>query len=491
MKKITTLKRITTSVKRLNWKTLFFTILTSIIIYACRQEPTEVIQPAGITIEEAKVYFNTNLAKNQKIIPNGRVDANLPSVDPDWESALVIGSTIEVPVRFGGTSRGFFIQDKSNSLKAKPDDISGITTLVLSKNQGKNFQQFFRTYIPDASFLKKQKFDFRKVNFGNLEASKFSGVILNQTYDEKFINGSKLVDGKEVSAISGLSKKKDSRNKRLAVYCEIEYFDVYQRVCVTDHGQIASCTDWELIDSYTTTSCTNDNPNGGGGGGNGGGGTPGGSSAEQQFMENYKLVGPDKPIANLSQKLNCFGTIPDDSRYKYSMTLYVDQPNNGSRGIINMSLPKRKPGHSYFGLERYDSQSGAVIRQVIGFYVESELSALTGTFIAGAWGDDSNSNYDVSLKTDLTASQFKDVVYNLKNGGTPDYHIVNNNCTTVAYGMLSPYINLPYGQGSFYRLGTGYNPADLGQDLRENAGQYGDKITIGNDLKSPQNVNCN
>ncbi|MFC0181137.1 hypothetical protein ACFFJX_00550 [Pseudarcicella hirudinis] len=162
MKKITTLKRITTSVKRLNWKTLFFTILTSIIIYACRQEPTEVIQPAGITIEEAKVYFNTNLAKNQKIIPNGRVDANLPSVDPDWESALVIGSTIEVPVRFGGTSRGFFIQDKSNSLKAKPDDISGITTLVLSKNQGKNFQQFFRTYIPDASFLKKQKFDFRK-----------------------------------------------------------------------------------------------------------------------------------------------------------------------------------------------------------------------------------------------------------------------------------------------------------------------------------------
>ncbi|MFC0181136.1 hypothetical protein ACFFJX_00545 [Pseudarcicella hirudinis] len=246
-----------------------------------------------------------------------------------------------------------------------------------------------------------------------------------------------------------------------------------------------------MIDSYTTTSCTNDNPNGGGGGGNGGGGTPGGSSAEQQFMENYKLVGPDKPIANLSQKLNCFGTIPDDSRYKYSMTLYVDQPNNGSRGIINMSLPKRKPGHSYFGLERYDSQSGAVIRQVIGFYVESELSALTGTFIAGAWGDDSNSNYDVSLKTDLTASQFKDVVYNLKNGGTPDYHIVNNNCTTVAYGMLSPYINLPYGQGSFYRLGTGYNPADLGQDLRENAGQYGDKITIGNDLKSPQNVNCN
>ncbi|AKD53973.1 hypothetical protein SD10_02675 [Spirosoma radiotolerans] len=214
--------------------------------------------------------------------------------------------------------------------------------------------------------------------------------------------------------------------------------------------------------------------------------------SDQYFLSNYVLAGPTRPI-NISQKLNCFGTVPDDSKYKYSITLYVDQPVNGTREIANFnpSEPYRRPGHTYLGFERYDSSTGQVIRLVVGYYVQTEWIAATGISTESVWGDDGGTRYDVALKADLSAYDFKNVIYYVKNLGNPKYNLVDNNCTTFACNIISPYISLPNGKGYIGPLGQGYNPADLGQDLRENKAAYGTKITVADNSTSPISTNCN
>ncbi|GAB3960649.1 hypothetical protein GCM10028805_58260 [Spirosoma harenae] len=214
--------------------------------------------------------------------------------------------------------------------------------------------------------------------------------------------------------------------------------------------------------------------------------------SDQYFLNNYVVVGPERPI-NIADKLNCFGTVPADSKYKYSVTLYIDQPVNGTREIANFnpSASYRRPGHTYLGFERYDSTTNQVIRLVAGFYVKNELIAATSVSTDSDWGDDGGTPYDVSLKVNLSASQFKDVIYQIKNLGSPKYNLVDNNCTTFACKVISPYITLPDGQGYIGPLGKGYNPADLGQDLRENKSAYGNKITVTDNSVSPKSVNCN
>ncbi|TDE11366.1 hypothetical protein [Dyadobacter psychrotolerans] len=206
------------------------------------------------------------------------------------------------------------------------------------------------------------------------------------------------------------------------------------------------------------------------------------------------LLGPKNPI-DPSQKLECFGTVPSDRKYKYSITLYVDQPYANTRKIANFNPfqdPQRRAGHTYFGLERNDSNSGETIRVVMGFYVQSELTAVTGVYTGGAWGDDGGTDYDVSLTiNDITASDFKDIIYRLKSPVVPQYHLADMYCTTLACDLFLPYEVLPLGRGQIGPLGSGQNPADLGQDLRERASQYGSRLTTGDNLKSPSTTNCN
>ncbi|GAB3023438.1 hypothetical protein [Spirosoma pulveris] len=214
--------------------------------------------------------------------------------------------------------------------------------------------------------------------------------------------------------------------------------------------------------------------------------------SDQYFLNNYILAGPTKPI-NIAEKLNCFGTVPDDPRYKYSVTLYVDQPVNGTRQIADLNLNERdrRPGHTYLGLESYDSFTGKVIRIVMGYYVQTEWIAALGISTESSWGDDGGTPYDVSLKVDLSAADFKSVVYYIKNLGNPKYNLVDNNCTTFACKTLVPFISLPNGKGNIGPLGQGYNPADLGQDLRETKNTYGTKITVIDNSTSPLSTNCN
>lgn len=213
-----------------------------------------------------------------------------------------------------------------------------------------------------------------------------------------------------------------------------------------------------------------------------------------EFFNNYVVYGPDRRINNLKERLNCFGSIPNDGSHSYKVTMYVDQPIANSRDTYKLS-GNRKVGHSYLGLEKVRASDGQTTRLVFGFYIAgSELTALTNMAVAGAWGDDGNTTYDVSITTDLNANQFANMINTLKQVGdnsAPNYHLVDNNCTTFCTNLLSGLVSLPTGKSDIGVLGLGVNPANMCEDLRGHSSHYGNRVVAGENLISPSSTNCN
>ncbi|WP_149240961.1 hypothetical protein [Dyadobacter sp. 32] len=240
---------------------------------------------------------------------------------------------------------------------------------------------------------------------------------------------------------------------------------------------------WELSDSETETSCTDTGiiiP-----------------MPVSTFNANYVERGPDKPINNLSARLNCF-TQPKIAghRYSYTVTLYADEAVNGTNQLFDITNSYRKVGHSYFSLEMNDITAGSSKRMVIGYYVQSELRAVTGIDSPSAWGDDGNTPYDVSIQTNIGEDTFMLLVQTLKNKGNPTYNLVTNNCTSLIYdvfgGIFSRYNGgLPDANQAIGPLGTGKTPSQFGYNLRKQWGSDNRMFKRSNGSKSPMTTNCN
>lgn len=214
---------------------------------------------------------------------------------------------------------------------------------------------------------------------------------------------------------------------------------------------------------------------------------------------NYQVKGPDKPIANVALTLECFGTAAsyaDDSRYDFKFSIYNDQPKNATAELIQLGVP-RIVGHTYFGLERTDNQTGEVVRKVMGFYPQNKWTSLSSLNVASTWGDDAQTPYDQSVSVDLTSEQFYNVIGKLSG---PDVQTTYNitgtggkNCTTMAKYLAGDYIyNLPGGMG-VSPFGWMYNPADFGQDIMSHKqaieGQPGVTVSYGMQI-SPPSTKC-
>ncbi|OZI08163.1 hypothetical protein BWI93_10625 [Siphonobacter sp. BAB-5385] len=490
-------------------RTFYLALLLGLLFtpFACQKETDPDLSTLEKPVQEAKDWFEKNQHQATRPLNKG---FNIFNKLTEWAKATTytLGDTLvfEIPLTYEKNT-GMTLslkhgnEEPLKTIKANPQ-LSLLTKLVIIKPAGKPYQSFVMKISAGGEYFKKsENFLLKQHLFYKQIPEGFRGRILFYDWNENLLSGTIYKNGKPVATMKPINKA-----GRQAVTCTTYTIDYYYQACSGGY-----CSEWTYSWSESTTVCVetggDDNSSGGSGGytNPGNSGIPGGSGSnaggdagpapdltleEQKFLQNYKVLGPGKPL-NLKQKLNCFVTIPSGSNYKYSVTLYVDQPQAGTRDKVKHSYSDRMPGHTYLGLERYDSNTGEIIRVVTGFYVQSELTAMTGIYTAGAWGDDGATEYDVSLKVDMTASQFKDVIYFLKNLDTPAYNLVDNNCTTFAYSLLSPYISLPAGSGWIGPLGQGKNPADLGQDLREKSSTYGNKLTTGNGLTSPSTTNCN
>ncbi len=156
--------------------------------------------------------------------------------------------------------------------------------------------------------------------------------------------------------------------------------------------------------------------------------------------------------------------IDPDGKEK-QLVVYVQQPVPGSRTVSTQAGTNY--GHAFIGLK--DTVSGVEHR--IGFYPKSKWDLLgdRSASVPGTLKNDDKSDWTVKKTYTLSDDQFKALAGDInKQLANPEqYNMQTNNCATWVVNEAGAVgINLPQTPGK-QDGGTGQDPGDLGQDLRE------------------------
>lgn len=193
----------------------------------------------------------------------------------------------------------------------------------------------------------------------------------------------------------------------------------------------------------------------------------------------FKKKGEDDEAipANLEFALPCFDTENNQNGY-HDVTIYVKQPVPNSSQI---SAGLGDAGHTF--IELAQSVNGNVVRQFIGLYPANSNVSPNNPIVDGIFIDDSEEEYDVSLRIELSPEQFNNIIDYLTSFGdineygdiiniNPQYDLNEFNCSDFGLNIMNfTDIQIPDSTGEWggeygYDLGQGTCPALLGQDIR-------------------------
>lgn len=189
---------------------------------------------------------------------------------------------------------------------------------------------------------------------------------------------------------------------------------------------------------------------------------PDATEEEKTTVLRMIFLGPEHPISNLPDRLNCFDT-GSNGNFVHSVTIYVDQPDAGTPAQHSSA---EKAGHTWLELYQLNT-NGELKRIFIGLYPEGTAIPVINNEDPGAFSEDENRVYDVSVSWGISPAQFNQLVNHLKTYTTPPTYNLNSfNCTTFAVTELTNIgIQVPQNSSS-WPYGGGLNPGRLGQDLR-------------------------
>ncbi len=172
------------------------------------------------------------------------------------------------------------------------------------------------------------------------------------------------------------------------------------------------------------------------------------------------FISPDKPILDINKEVECF---TNNNTSTYSISVNVNQPFPNSRDIMNV-FATFQVGHSFLTFDQANADGTHTIRNV-GFYPKNEVKA--GKSVdQSIFGDDTNTPFDVSVKFDVSGSEFTTVINTLLSQQSANYDLDNFNCTNSLMSALGTInINLPSTKSTDL-LFNGNDPADLGEDIR-------------------------
>jgi len=185
-----------------------------------------------------------------------------------------------------------------------------------------------------------------------------------------------------------------------------------------------------------------------------------------------EVEGPDDPIEDIDDYLECFNT---DIGAK--LTVYVLQPVPNS----NATHSGTSVGHAFISI-----QQGNHIT-VIGFYPVSDWITPLTPFGTGIYGNDSKAYYNVSITKNINSGQLQNILNYIYNNQGATYNLNTYNCTDFAIdiGNLAG-LNLPDSVGE-WPGGEGSNPGVLGQHIRNMSGS----TKSNSSLKAPKSTKCN
>ncbi|MDE1190913.1 MAG: hypothetical protein PW786_02050 [Arachidicoccus sp.] len=153
----------------------------------------------------------------------------------------------------------------------------------------------------------------------------------------------------------------------------------------------------------------------------------------------------------------------------YGIIVHVKQPVRGKRKKIR--LFHGDVGHTFISLIKYNADGSNVIR-TFGFYPRKSFPLVATPLIPGTAADfknDAAHDWDEAVGKFISKEQF-DLIIDLTKKFTKErYHLSKNNCTDFGLNIASIagiYIKNTKGK---WLLGSGNDPADMGQSIREDA----------------------
>jgi len=452
--------------------TILLLITIPSLFCTCKKDPNgrNARSSSQEIIESAKGFFRTNIENSKQSSSEiYRVDA---AKTIEWEAAHVVnlshGPCVIVPVHY--------VKDllvKSTAGGENLFSLNDITRLIIYKDKMNSYHVEMVTAFPDTTDLKSSSQGYT----GFVLVENWSGQRLHQL--KYNADGSILASSPQAAMLStpstiSASDKAVRPNALITVCYEIDGYNY--GVNDPDGGyawtESLGCTSMYLPDSR----------DGGGGSGGGNGGAGGGASGSDYGT----IAGSSRPlpkialvtkgpniIANIQDYFKCF-TNAGGSDHTYTVTVCVDQPVPGTRepwrlqsnsGASSAANNPVDVGHTFLIFS--ESYGGTTITRNVGFY---PLSGVNPYYPSdqGQLNNNESSTYNISLTITVNNAQFFNMLNYVSQGNNPGYlyDLNSNNCTTFAINTLrAGFVNLSSQPGSWFK-GTGYDPGDLGEDIR-------------------------
>jgi hypothetical protein len=419
-----------------------------------------------LLISAAREAFTRDIAQipEPATLPASRNERKQSGKTPIWERAYTSdfcqGKAVLVPLNY----------DRKIWLKSNLDPnrllyIDNIARLLIYQGPNQEWQEEIISSFPDSNWLGADK--------------PFSGIVTVEDWKPNFLKEYKYANGsvKKLIAPDNL-KQAQSTNAVNGLPPALTQPDLLLQVCYTIEEYNYSVDD-PLNGVYTSKSLGCDNyffaDIAGAGGvpsGNNYGAVAAGGGAGISPANNFILLGGNNIIANIKAYNECFTNIGGNNN-SFQVTICVDQPNPGSRvpwnfGNVNNNSSSGNPvdvGHSFL-IMRQATPNSTVTRNV-GFYPKTRVIP-TSPNDQGQLNDDEMHYYNISLTVNITNSQFFNILNFINQGNNMGflYNLNSNNCTTfVLRALYAGGINIPSTAG-IWPLGSGYDPGDLGEDIR-------------------------
>ncbi|MFD2555242.1 hypothetical protein [Sphingobacterium tabacisoli] len=194
------------------------------------------------------------------------------------------------------------------------------------------------------------------------------------------------------------------------------------------------------------------------GGDNGGGSGTGTWTPSSEWAADVSLNLLEEAPGDIITDIKSYLSVFNRNQGIY-LTIYVEQPKYNSRDTWSGFPTDPNVGHTWVALNQ-----GNVTR-VVGFYPSSSVNPFTKNTSPSVLVDDSGHAASVSFSFNVPATNTVNVLNTISSYNTL-YNLDSYNCTTFAIDVAKAGgLNLPSTSGR-WPGGGGFNPGDLGQDLR-------------------------
>ncbi len=187
-------------------------------------------------------------------------------------------------------------------------------------------------------------------------------------------------------------------------------------------------------DWYCYSGFYNDYSGGGGGytfGYSGGGGSSTAGNEDNTIV--VKVEPNDNSAIKVDDYLKCFSTIPD-ANASYKISIFSDLPVNGDPSQL-FDVASGSGGHSFIQLVK--SNGNMTVQQNVGFYPVTGWKSLSNINVGGKIVDNAGHEFNASLSTFISSTQFQAELKEIQAVEGRDYEITTWNCTDFALDIFN------------------------------------------------------